>query len=83
VDLDLAALVTIEETRMGEFLTQLLEPPEAASILGVRTRTLSAWRCQGIGPRYLRIHRRLVRYKREDLENWVEANMQEPLGASS
>jgi len=50
----------------------LLTPPEAAAHIGVTENTLSVWRCVG---RYeipfVKVGR-LVRYKRTDLEAWIE-----------
>ena len=51
----------------------LFTPPEAAAYIGVTENTLSVWRCVG---RYeipfVKIGR-LVRYKRSDIEAWIES----------
>jgi phage terminase Nu1 subunit (DNA packaging protein) len=49
----------------------LLTQAEAAAILNVPVRTLEAWRLRGGGPRYLRLPR-VVRYRHDDLEKWLE-----------
>jgi predicted DNA-binding transcriptional regulator AlpA len=43
----------------------------AAEFLGVRPRTLEAWRQRGIGPRYLRYSKTCVRYRLSDIQAWV------------
>ncbi len=52
----------------GEFLNT----KEAAEALGLSPITLRKWRCLGKGPGYLRLNPRLIRYRRADLEAWLE-----------
>ena len=68
---------------MIEHQERPLKPQEAADYLGVKKRTLSAWRSQGIGPRYCRMNGRLVRYTIEDLADYVRANTETPRWGSS
>ena len=49
----------------------LLTPPEAVAYLRVAVPTLAHWRVNGGGPPSLKCGR-LVRYRREDLEAWVQ-----------
>jgi hypothetical protein len=53
----------------------LLRPVEAAQLLGVRTKTLANWRCQGVGPAFVKFGaprgRGAVRYARADLLKWI------------
>ena len=55
---------------------------EAALHLGCKPRTLEVWRSQGIGPRYLRVAGR-VQYRREDLDDYLEAHAVETTGHAS
>lgn len=48
----------------------LLTPDEAASLLGLDTRTLSNWRYRGIGPVFVRLGGK-VRYSAIDLNTYV------------
>jgi len=48
-----------------------LSSRQAALHLGVSEAALRLWRSQGRGPRYFRLNR-LVRYRRLDLDAWVE-----------
>ena len=49
----------------------LLNQSEAAQILGIQPRTLENWRARRIGPSFLAISRRCVRYRLVDLEAWL------------
>lgn len=44
---------------------------EAARILGCSVACLRAWRLQGRGPAFVRLGRRLVRYRLIDLQEYV------------
>lgn len=59
---------------------RLLTPDQAASILAVQTKTLSHWRYTGEGPAYTKVGR-LVRYRRADLDAWVDAQTVTPGGS--
>jgi excisionase family DNA binding protein len=52
-----------DDERTGEYLT-------------VPVGTLANWRYQGKGPRFVKIGRH-VRYRRSDVEAWLEANVRE------
>lgn len=51
---------------------QLLTTAEAATYLSLSPRTLEAWRSQLVGPPHIKISGRAVRYRPEDLEQWVD-----------
>jgi excisionase family DNA binding protein len=51
----------------------LLTPAEAAAYLHVAVQTLAKWRHQRKGPSYAKLGWGLVRYRREELEAWVQA----------
>ena len=50
----------------------LLTTSQAATYLSTSPRTLEDWRLRGGGPVYSKVGRRLVRYRAEDLERFVE-----------
>jgi excisionase family DNA binding protein len=50
----------------------LLYPAEAAHLLAMSDRTLEGLRVKGGGPRFYRLGR-AVRYRRRDLNAWIEA----------
>ncbi len=51
----------------------LLTEVQAADLLNLSVRTLQAWRLRGGGPCFVRLGR-AVRYRRQDLTSWLDAN---------
>ena len=49
----------------------LLSPQQLADYLAVPVATVYRWRCEGTGPRGIRIGKH-VRYRRPDVEAWLE-----------
>lgn len=45
---------------------------DAANVLGLAPGTLTNWRSQGIGPRFLKPRPGMVRYRLEDLDAWMD-----------
>jgi predicted DNA-binding transcriptional regulator AlpA len=58
---------------MEIYILRLMTAPEAADILKVTPKTLKHWRAKGIGPKFLRINSRNVRYEMSDIEAWVDS----------
>jgi predicted DNA-binding transcriptional regulator AlpA len=56
---------------------RLLKASEAAEYIGRIPQVLSDWRRQGRGPRYVK-HSRSVRYRRSDIEKWIDDHMVDP-----
>ena len=56
-------------------IESLLTESQVASLLGVKPVTLALWRKNGIGPRFVKLNR-LVRYKREDVGDYIDSNRQ-------
>jgi predicted DNA-binding transcriptional regulator AlpA len=50
---------------------RLLRPADVAERIGIPVGTLANWRCDGRGPRYLKVGRH-VRYRAADLETWLD-----------
>jgi excisionase family DNA binding protein len=57
-------------------VAKLLTPAQVAEILNVKPRTLEDWRMRGTGPHlpFVRLGR-TVRYRADDVEKAVEANV--------
>lgn len=55
-----------------------LNPLKAAKYLGISEAALRLWRSEGRGPRYFKAGEKLVRYRRVDLDSWVEARLSAP-----
>ncbi len=54
----------------------LLNQRQTAALIGVSERTLECWRCRGSGPPFVKISRRAVRYRRQDIDQWVGERVQ-------
>lgn len=60
---------------------ELLTPSQASEILKVSISTLALWRSTNTGPAYIRITkqpRSAVRYRMEDLKEYIESQMVTP-----
>jgi predicted DNA-binding transcriptional regulator AlpA len=55
-----------------------LNEREAGKYLGISAAVLRLWRAEGKGPRYFRAGEKLVRYRRADLDAWIEARLSAP-----
>jgi len=51
---------------------QLLNQDEAAEFIDIKPQTLAAWRCKGMNDLPFVKVGRAVRYRRSDLEAWME-----------
>jgi hypothetical protein len=52
--------------------TALLTEREAAAYLGRPAGALRAWRHDGLGPRFKRLHERVVAYRQSDLDAFLK-----------
>ncbi len=52
-------------------MRKLAKPLEVAEFLQKPVRTLEQWRYRGVGPRYVKVGGRDVRYRWEDVEAWL------------
>lgn len=64
---------TKDENDSGEVL-ELLSPEELAASIKMSKKTLAKWRCNGRGPRYVRLGH-AVRYRPQDVTEWLEAKV--------
>jgi len=53
-------------------------PKQAARYVGISEAALRLWRSRGEGPRYFKAGEKLVRYRKADLDSWIEARLSEP-----
>ena len=49
----------------------LLSPQQLAEYLGVPLATVYRWRCEGTGPRGIKVGKH-VRYRQRDVEAWLD-----------
>lgn len=68
-------LVDVEKT-MSDPLN-VLTPQQAARYVGVSEAALRLWRSRGCGPRYFKAGEKLIRYRRSDLDAWIESRLSE------
>jgi hypothetical protein len=61
-----AGQVLLNETQAGRYLGGKVSP--------ISARTLQRWRMEGMGPRFVRVGR-LVRYRRLDLDAYLQASL--------
>ncbi len=62
-------IADVETTEPG--LRRISSPIEVGEFLGISINTLAAWRCAGVGPRFMKIGRR-IKYRASDVEAWME-----------
>jgi len=56
-------------------MKRLFDQRELATELGLSQRSLERYRLQGNGPRYVRVGLRLIRYRQEDVEAWINQSL--------
>lgn len=59
-------------------LESTLTPLKAAKYLGISEASLRLWRSESRGPRYFKAGLKLIRYRRADLDGWIEARLSAP-----
>lgn len=55
-------------------MNKLMPLKEASAYVGLAESTLNRYRSKGGGPRYVRVGRRRIGYRREDLDEWLHKN---------
>jgi predicted DNA-binding transcriptional regulator AlpA len=53
-------------------------PIKAARYVGISEASLRLWRSEGRGPRYFRAGQKLIRYRKSDLDFWIEQRLSAP-----
>ena len=57
---------------MADDPDRLIDEREAAGFLCYSVRALQNWRVRGGGPRFVKVSARSIRYRRRDLNRWIE-----------
>lgn len=65
----------VKKNQDSDYLYRLINEREAADYLGYTVRALQNWRVRGGGPKFVRVSRRSIRYRRRDLNAWIEAHL--------
>jgi len=53
-------------------LPPIMDSKQAAAFLRIKAQTLNLWRSQGRGPNYIRIGGNAIRYRLEDLNDYLK-----------
>lgn len=61
-------------------MEKLFTTKMAAQFLNVSKATLARWRMEKAGPAWVKVSSNAVRYRREDLDAWVESRRHEATG---
>lgn len=56
---------------MNKTASHLLSETEVAEIYGFRLPTLRNWRATRVGPRFLKINGKMIRYRISDIEDYL------------
>jgi len=51
--------------------TDVLDTPEAASYVKLSPVTMERYRLTGEGPKFLRLGKKAIRYRKADLDDWL------------
>lgn len=68
---------TQENNQLSLAQNKFMNEKETALMLGFSQRTLQNWRHSGQGPKYLRVNRRVIRYRLSDVQSWVDSRIRE------
>ncbi len=56
----------------------LFNEAQAARYLNLSPRTLAQWRARDLGPPWIRVSARVIRYQRQTLREWLESRTLRP-----
>ncbi len=55
------------------FKQERMTTEEAANYIGLSKKTLAGYRCDGVGPKFVKLGSRVF-YKKSDLDSWIDSN---------
>ena len=59
-----------QDIKERDYLDRLITETEAAEFLNFSISTLRNWRVNGLGPEFIKVSQRTVRYRRRELNAW-------------
>jgi hypothetical protein len=62
---------------------ELLTPAQAAAILSVQAKVLERWRGTGGGPAFVRLSSKTIRYRRDDIDDFVAGRIRASTAAAA
>jgi len=69
-------------SRDPDHLDRLIDERQAAKFLGYSPRALQNWRVRGGGPKFVKVSKRSIRYRRRDLIEWANTKTQKSTSQS-
>lgn len=61
----------------------VLNESQAARYVGVSSGVLRLWRTEQKGPRFFRAGEKLIRYRKTDLDFWIEQRLSAPAASAA
>lgn len=71
------------DTTILDTLPELSTPKILSETIGIPLGTLAFWRHAGHGPRFLRLGGRVIRYRKQDVAEWLSESVQETTGGAA
>ncbi len=65
-----------ETKRYRDDCDKLMSTAAVSEYLGIAESTLALYRVMGTGPKFIKVLNRMVRYRRRDVEEWLDAQTQ-------
>ncbi len=65
----------MNQQQTTDYTVKLINEHEAADYIGHSVRALQNWRIRGGGPKFVKISHRSIRYRRCDLNDWIESRL--------
>lgn len=71
------------DTTILDTLPELSTPKILSEAIGIPLGTLAFWRHAGRGPRFLKLGGRVIRYRKQDVSEWLSESVQETTGGAA
>ncbi len=71
------------DTTILDTLPELSTPKILSETIGIPLGTLAFWRHAGRGPRFLKLGGRVIRYRKQDVSEWLSESVQETTGGAA
>ena len=71
------------DTTILDTLPELSTPKILSEAIGIPLGTLAFWRHSGRGPRFLKLGGRVIRYRKQDVSEWLSESVQETTGGAA
>lgn len=65
----------MNDTSDNVIVPYVMDEKNAALFIGVSQKTLQTWRSHRMGPPYIRITRKCIRYRKADLQDFIDSRV--------